>query len=197
MAESFPLDWPLGYKRTKTRIQSKFKESLDGSQLFLQAELRRLGARKVVISSNIPLRRDGGIYTEYLSKKIADPGIAVYFTYKDQQVVMCCDQYEYPWENVSALGRGIEAIRTMERYGVSEFMERAFTGFKALPETVQVSSQPWFQVLGVNENSSKDDIKNAYRKLAQVHHPDSGGGNNEMFHRITNAYQQGLASLTQ
>jgi hypothetical protein len=190
MAEAFPLDWPLGYKRTQYRKNSNFKQSApDRVQQEAYKQLNLLKAKKVVISSNLPLRKDGGMYAEYLTKKIEDPGIAIYFNYEGQDVVMCCDQYTWPIDNLYALAKGIEAIRSMNRWGVSDFIKRAFTGFKALPETAQV--QQWHEVLGVPPNADKETVKSAYRRLAQVHHPDTGGSV-AMFNRITEAYQQAM-----
>lgn len=194
MVEAFPLHWPFGYKRTQYRKASLFKQAqLDKIQILLRLELDRMKAKNIVISSNIPLRRDGGLYSEYLAKKIDDPGIAVYFKHKEQDIVICCDQYEYPWENMYALARGIEALRSMGRWGVSEFMERAFTGFKALPEKIE--TQSWYEILGVDKLSNAVQIKEAYKRMAQVHHPDVGGSV-EMFNRINTAYQQGLKNLS-
>lgn len=44
----------------------------------LLAELRLLGAKGLVVSTNVELRLDGLPYSE--SRHIADPGVAVYFT---------------------------------------------------------------------------------------------------------------------
>ena len=44
-----------------------------------------------------------------------------------------------------------------------------------------------YDVLGVDRNSSTDQIKSAYKKLAIQHHPDKGG-NVEKFKEISNAY---------
>ena len=44
-----------------------------------------------------------------------------------------------------------------------------------------------YEVLGVQQNASQDEIKKVYRKLAVKHHPDKGG-DPEKFKSITEAY---------
>mgnify|MGYP000462107559 CR=1 FL=1 len=43
-------------------------------------------------------------------------------------------------------------------------------------------------VLGVSKTATQDEIKRAYRKLAQKHHPDRGG-NEDRFKQINEAYE--------
>lgn len=192
MIEAYPLQWPIGYKRTGStyRTSSPFRQSMDKAQRSLSIELKRIGASSVITSTNVPIRKDGMMYVEYMDRRLDDPGVAVYFKYKGKDVVMCCDKYIRVWENIYALSKGIEALRGMERWGVSEFLDRAFTGFKALPESID---QQWWQVLGINPDADPDQIKIAYRNLTKVHHPDAGG-NVEMFNRINKAYQQAIAT---
>jgi molecular chaperone DnaJ len=46
----------------------------------------------------------------------------------------------------------------------------------------------YYQVLGLNQNASQEEIKKAYKKLALIHHPDKGGSE-DTFKRISEAYQ--------
>lgn len=45
----------------------------------------------------------------------------------------------------------------------------------------------YYDILGVDKKATKDDIKKAFRKLAQKHHPDKGG-DEAKFKEITEAY---------
>lgn len=45
-----------------------------------------------------------------------------------------------------------------------------------------------YTILGLNKDASKEEIKEAYKKLAKLHHPDKGG-NEEMFKLIKSAYE--------
>lgn len=188
MIDAFPLQWPVGYSRTRNRQKSSFKQTMDGAQRFLRDEIRRMNGRGLIISTNIPIRNDGGMYSVYMGRKIDDPGVAIYFKYKGKDISMCCDKYETVWENTYALGKGIEALRGMERWGVSDFIDRAFTGFTALPEA---RTDEWYNVLAVSQYATEYEIKQAYRIEAKKHHPDSGG-DPEMFRKLNEAYRKGL-----
>ncbi len=50
----------------------------------------------------------------------------------------------------------------------------------------------YYDLLGVNRNSSEDEIKKAYRKLALKYHPDRNPGDKqaeEKFKEVSEAYQ--------
>lgn len=49
-------------------------------------------------------------------------------------------------------------------------------------------SKDYYKILGLGKSASPDEIKKAYRRLAQEHHPDKGG-NQEKFKEINEAYQ--------
>ncbi len=50
-------------------------------------------------------------------------------------------------------------------------------------------SKDYYEVLGVTKNSSKEEIKKAYRTLAHKHHPDKNKGEDTKFKEINEAYQ--------
>lgn len=50
-------------------------------------------------------------------------------------------------------------------------------------------SQDYYSTLGVDRTASGEEIKRAYRKLAHQHHPDKGGGDEEKFKEVNEAYQ--------
>lgn len=176
-AEAFPLSWPDGWPRTPYNKQgaSRFKADFVKVRSQLVSELRLLGARNVVISSNMALRNDGLPYADAARRKIDDPGVAVYFTLKDRQMVMARDLYWTPAENMRSIGLAVEHLRGLERHGGSFMMEKAFSGFAALPPPAD-----WASTLGVSRNASKGEIMDAYRDLARKHHPDNGGSAEKM-----------------
>jgi len=50
-------------------------------------------------------------------------------------------------------------------------------------------TKDYYKILGVNRNTSKEEIKRAYRKLAHKYHPDKAGGDEKKFKEINEAYQ--------
>lgn len=158
------------------------------AQYALHKEIERLGGSSLIVSTNLRVRTDGMLYAADMIKKIDDPGVAIYFKLKGQETSMCCDQYERVWENMYALAKSIEALRSIERWGVSDFMKKAFTGFAALPSPGESN---WWDVLEIKPFASLDEIKSAYKKKAKQYHPDTGG-DTDNFHRIQKAYETGL-----
>ena len=54
--------------------------------------------------------------------------------------------------------------------------------------TISLSRSDCFNALGVPPGSSEQSVKDAYRKLAKIHHPDLGG-NTDKFVKIQKAYE--------
>ena len=196
-AEAFPLQWPDGWPRTvswKRESDSKFGGKTYGLTMGrardqLIAELTRLGARSVVISSNVRLRLDGLPYSD--QRKIDEPGVAVYFVLKKRPMVMAVDRYSSVAGNMWSLTLAIEAMRQLERHGGGTMMERAFTGFAAIAPPDW--KKPWRQVFGVELNWS-GDLAALYREKARNRHPDAGGSD-QLMAELNVAYAEAKKEL--
>lgn len=189
MIEAYPLQWPAGYPRTaKPSDKYKFYPATLSSEIIgLRAELQRMKATGVVVSTNIPVRADGNPYASY--SKPADVGVAVYFSIKNKAMALCCDKWNTVEANLKALTLSVDAMRGLDRWGVSEIMNRAFMGFKALPE--KAAAFPWWEVLGLSRGCTRAEVDAAYKKNIRIHHPDHGG-DPVKYHAVQEAYQQGL-----
>ena len=86
---------------------------------------------------------------------------------------MAMDRYDEVQDNLAAVAATLEAMRSIERHGGAAILDRAFTGFAALPAPEAPSG--WWVVLGVAESAGPVEIRAAHRVLAQAHHPDRGG----------------------
>lgn len=176
MTEAYPLHWPEGKPRTSYRERSKFKVSsfaVVRDNLF--AELKRLGAQYVVLSTNIELRQDGLPYAN--RRAVSDPGVAVYFQYKKKAMCFSCDRWEKIEDNMQAVHHTIEALRGIARWGTGDMMEAAFSGFVALEAP---RGREWWDVLECKRDSSLSVINENFRRLANDHHPDKGGTHERM-----------------
>lgn len=170
---AYPLQWPAGRPRTPgcRRTRSKFDTTFAVARDDLFRELRRLGARAVVLSTNIELRQDGIPYAN--RRQPEDVGVAVYFTHKNRQVCFACDRWDKIEDNIRAVCKTVEAIRGIERWGTGDMVDAAFAGFQALP--APASKRPWWDVLGVAGHASSEEATAAYRRLSLANHPDRGG----------------------
>lgn len=50
-------------------------------------------------------------------------------------------------------------------------------------------SKNYYEILGVEKNASKEEIKKAFHKLAHKHHPDKNNGDDKKFKEVNEAYQ--------
>ncbi len=142
---------------------------------------------RVVISTNIQLRRDGLPYSN--QKEPLDTGVAVYWKdRKDKQLVLACDKYNTVGDNLYAIGKTIEATRAITRWGTVT-AEQAFAGYVALNEKTGPSC---WEILGLERHSNTErSVLEAYRAKARSLHPDVGG-NSDSFAALVAAKDMAL-----
>lgn len=169
MEDAYPLHWPAGRGRTSRRSEGPFDlagKSPHSVMEQLRREVRLMSGKQLVISTNMPTRQDGLPYAN--ARQPDDPGVAVYFERSGDRVCFACDQYDRVWKNMRAIAKTIEAMRGIERWGSKEMLDRAFTGFAALPPPIEMSGpdslpRPWHDILGVASGAPWSEIRTAYR----------------------------------
>lgn len=129
--------------------------------------------------------------------------VKVTFDRAGKRYTMLADTWSDSLDNLRAIGLTITYLyRALESYGVKieearfdEIFDRIFGGMIATPDdsVLMLGSgrAQWWEVLGVKGDSTKADIKNAFRALSKIHHPDAGG-DAEDFKRLRHAYDEGL-----
>ncbi len=178
--QAYPLSWPPGWPRHKGLRESDRRFSgptYRWDRVFrgLHDELKRIGATKIVVSTNQPVRQDGVPYAQ--ERRIDDPGVAVYFVRGKKALVMAQDRFATVIGNMRSLAMAIEGLRQMERHGGATMMERAFDGFIAIAPPDW--KKPWREVFGVKPDW-RGDITTLYREKARNRHPDAGGSDSLM-----------------
>lgn len=210
----YPLCWPAGRPRTPAhkRERARFHKQTRAYRTYgtgptattsshiersgitlgqardeLLAELARLGARNVILSTNLTLRNDGLPYAN--QRQPDDPGGAVYFQHNGRDMAFACDRWTRIEDNLSAIARTIEALRGIERWGTGEMVAAAFEGFTALP-AARTAKRRWWQVFGVEAHASSATAVAMYRRKALELHPDRNGGESGPMVELNAAYDE-------
>lgn len=189
MTQAHPLAWPAGRPRTKRAELARFGTSRARARDGLMNELRLLAAKQIVLSTNVPLRRDGLPYASL--REPDDTGVAVYFLWKGRQKCFTCDRWDKVQDNLQAVRLTIAAFRGLDRWGTGDMVEAAFVGFDALPAP---AGTMWHEILGVSVEATRDEIELAFRRKASEAHPDTGGSHAAMT-AVNEARKVGLRAL--
>jgi hypothetical protein len=191
--EAFPLNWPAGTPRTAFRSSSKFKPNGFGrARDEVIRQVRLLGGTEMIFSTNVRLRGDG-VPLANQADVLPDPGVAIYFRHPTRgQLCFACDRYPKVSENAYAIAKTLDAIRGIARWGTAEFVDRAFTGFRALPlaGTTEDGAKSWWVVLGVRRDARVDVVNERARELLAEFHPDKPGGDRARYDEVGEARDQ-------
>lgn len=193
MIYEYPLNWPIGVPRTKYPLRSRFDTAEERVKRNLENQLYMMDATSVVVTTNVELRRDG---RPYANQRVTDNGVAVYFKRNGRDQCIACDKWDSIRDNLQAVAKTIEALRGIERWGTGEMVDAAFAGFTAIPASASggapvVPPQPWYDVLQVSPDASREIVEVAYRAMRRKTHPDAGGSE-EAFNRVQRAYEEAM-----
>jgi hypothetical protein len=102
---------------------------------------------------------------------------------------MAIDLYDRVADNLAAIAATLNAMRAIERHGGAQILERAFTGFDALPAP---DARDPFALLGLRPGATPEVIQAKFRELARSRHPDTPGGSTAAFQDIQWARDEAL-----
>ena len=194
--------WPK--PRTEDRKLAAFKASYVKTLDLLEYELGKLRAQDVVIQIEDPaqiegIRNDGSMrkMDRYWPTK---PGVILSCQNSAKGALSFpCDRYSHWEDNLRAIGISLEALRAVDRYGVTQENEQ-YRGWTALPDPKANGKMSRVEaalflaaILTVPKDYILEQPSKYIRQAQQAYHPDRAGteeekiSRHEMFVRIGQA----------
>jgi hypothetical protein len=188
-------EWPGTL--TRTRQRSNFSATWSTTLQLLDREVWHLGGKNMRLQVAIPasqFRLDG---RPRATAKAEHPGVILTLDSKHGPLSYPCDTFTTWQDNVRAIALALEALRKVDRYGVTKRGEQ-YRGFLALEATAMpagfaTAHDAWayimraatgaVQVIRI-ENAERGAIKLALRSALRKAHPDTGG-DASTFQRVT------------
>lgn len=176
-----PIDqWPG--ESTGGRRWSNFSTSLSRTVALLARELRFLQAERIVLQVALEerhIRHDGFPRAD---AKASHPGVILAFESKFGPIKYATDEF-YTWEdNLRAIALALEALRAVDRYGVSKRGEQ-YAGWRALTTGTDDT--------GIHTKEQAQDLLDSYGGYVgaiKATHPDQGEGRDPLeFRRVMKA----------
>ena len=191
-----PIDnWPR--QKNKRPKDSPFRSRYSQTTDLLERELDMIGASKVVLQIDLPesqIRTDG---LPYSKARTIFQGVIVSFESKHGPLKYLTDSFNDWQENIRAIALGLEALRKVDRYGITKRGEQ-YTGWKQLPAAVSEkefeSDRHAADFISKHSGVPVDEIlddkeiaKKAYWTAAKKLHTDKEGGDKVLFGLLVKA----------
>ena len=176
--------------RTTSPFRSTWSDTVD----LLDRELRHLDARNIVIQADCDrdqIRLDGFLRAD---ARLRGPGVVLSFDSKLGALSYPCDRFIHWQHNIRAIALALEALRKVDRYGVTRRGEQ-YKGWSKLPAPESNGFTSTFEAAGfvcavVPEFDhseilgSVDRYREAYRLAAGKLHPDRNNGDASQFLKL-------------
>jgi hypothetical protein len=175
-----PLEhWPG--PRTTRPEPAKFSAPWSKTLDLLERELRHLQAREIVLQADVQrgqIRNDGMLYAQAIPRS---PGVIVSFNSKHGALSYPSDRFHKWQDNVRAIALALEALRAVDRYGVTKRAEQ-YKGWQALPAPdggfdYESAGRFILSILGLKAHGPivGGGWADRCRQAELITHPDRGG----------------------
>jgi len=160
-------------------------------QLFLK-EVRHLCGTDLVLELDVTeraIRLDGGLYA---NSRPATPAVRVAFDSVHGPLTYATDRFTTWQDNVRAIALGLEALRKVDRYGITKRGEQ-YAGWKQLPAgsgaapshmTRDEAGDLLYRVSGLSIYQPPEE---AWRRARAVSHPDCNDGDRTVWDQVEQA----------
>jgi hypothetical protein len=194
-------NWPDKMRTSSQRNRSRFELSYAETLKQLERELSYLSARNVVFQlalDEFDIRRDGRPRAD---ARPAHPGVIITFNSKYGPLSYWTDRYDRWWDNVRAIAESLEALRAVDRHGVSK-QGLQYTGYKQLPPAEagaprrQMSEQEAAEFVSSAADGWRtaeeilryeECFQSSYKRAAISLHPDRNQGRDADFIKLQEA----------
>lgn len=156
-------EWP--YPATYPRQYARFRASYQNTLQLLEYEIDRLDGSDIVFGIGLrerDVRLDGQPRAD--ARPISHPGVEISFNSRHGRLVYGTDEFDDWKDNVRAIALSLEALRAVDRYGVSKRGQQ-YAGW------AQLAAGGPDPVRGKALVERAGGIREAQRR----HHPDAGG----------------------
>lgn len=180
--------------RTRSPQRSRFDASWEKTWSLLMREASSLGARRLLIlldADATHFRLDGRLRAE---AKLRSQAVVVVVDGRHGPIRLPCDRYDRWQDNIRAIALSLEALRSVDRYGVTRSSEQ-YRGWTALPPgSAPEAADPWrtveeaaaflIEVLNGTPPIDGDELAlledpnylaSLWRDIVKKCHPDQGG----------------------
>lgn len=167
---------PAAQRRSRWTFKASWPDTLE----LLERELRHLGGRDVVFGVGLrpeDIRLDGAPRAN--ARPLSHPGVELSFDSRLGRLTYSTDVCVEWQHNVRSIALGLEALRAVDRYGISARGQQ-YAGFAALP----AGDSP------VERGRKLVEAAGSVRAAQRAHHPDVGGDVDDF--RAVGAYAASL-----
>ncbi len=183
--------WP--HQPCRSRKYSPFRAGYSDTLQLLDRELRHLRAKHIVIQADCDasmVRIDGQLRS---GARLRGPGVIVSFESPKGAMSFPCDTYTDWQANIRAIAMSLEALRAVDRYGVTQKAEQ-YRGWTALPDksgdNIEAAAAAVVAMAGGMVSqvvASRDSWDEVRKRGCATMHPDRFGDDGTVFKQFMEA----------
>lgn len=178
--------------------RSQFEASWSATEQLLIREVRHLRGKDLVIEVDVmesDIRLDGRIRA---GARPPTPGVRVAFESMHGPLTYATDRFTTWQDNVRAIALGLEALRKVDRYGITKRGEQ-YAGWKALPagrgedDSHMTADEAWSVLASLASDRPVAEVRSTmsalavFKKARAAAHPDRHGGDRTLWDAVETA----------